>query len=79
MTEKVIKTKEGVVVSNKMARTVVVFVERIIKHPRYSKVIRRGKKFYADCGDKKIEIGQKVKIEETRPMSKLKRWKVVAA
>jgi small subunit ribosomal protein S17 len=73
------KVREGVVVSNKMDKTVTVQVVRTFRHPTFSKVVTRGKKYYAHVDDqKKIEVGQKVKIEETRPLSKLKRWKVVA-
>lgn len=69
---------KGIVVSNKMDKTVVVKVERTIRHPQYSKVITRAKKFYAHNELKPLEIGQEVTIVETRPMSKLKRWRVVA-
>jgi len=71
------KVKEGVVVSNKMAKTVVVKVTRSCRHPIYGKVIDRAKKFYAHHELEKINVGDKVTIEETRPISKLKRWRVV--
>lgn len=71
------KVREGVVVSNKMQKTVTVRVERTVRHPRFEKVVTRGKKFYAHSEDPNIQIGQKVRIEETRPLSKLKRWRVV--
>ncbi len=71
------KVREGVVVSNKMQKTVTVFVERTIRHPTYSKVVTRGKKFYAHNEDSTIQVGQKVRIIETRPLSKLKRWRVL--
>jgi len=70
------KTKEGVVVSNKMDKTVTVRVDTRMAHPQYQKVITRGKKYYAHT-DEKLELGQTVRIEETRPLSKLKRWRVV--
>ena len=70
------KTREGVVLSNKMEKTVTVRVDRRMPHPRYGKVIVRSKKYYAHT-DKPLEIGAQVKIEETRPLSKLKRWRVV--
>ncbi|MCI5052123.1 MAG: 30S ribosomal protein S17 [Simkaniaceae bacterium] len=70
------KTKSGVVLSNKMDKTVTVRVSRRIKHPRYGKVITRWKKYYAHT-DKQLEVGQEVTIEETRPLSKLKHWRVV--
>lgn len=71
------KFKKGVVVSNKMDKTVVVQVERTLRHPQYGKVITRAKKFYAHNEDKPLQIGDEVTIVETRPMSKLKRWRVV--
>jgi small subunit ribosomal protein S17 len=71
------KVREGVVVSNKMQKTVTVKVERTIRHPTYSKVVTRAKKYYAHNEDKDIQIGQKVRIVETRPISKLKRWRVI--
>lgn len=72
------KTLTGIVVSNKMDKTVVVRVERRIRHPIYGKVIKRAKKIYAHNETKPLEIGQEVTVVETRPMSKLKRWRVVA-
>ena len=71
------KIKTGIVVSNKMEKTVVVKVERSIRHPIYGKVIKRAKKVYAH-NDSPLQIGDEVKIMETRPLSKLKRWRVVA-
>lgn len=71
------KTKTGVVTSNKMEKTVVVNVDRTLPHPRYGKVITRGTKFYAHNESEKLEIGDKVVITETRPLSKTKRWRVV--
>lgn len=73
------KRKEniGVVVSNKMDRTVVVSVTRKIRHEKYGKVIERSKKYYAHDESDAIETGQRVRIMETRPLSKLKRWRVV--
>jgi small subunit ribosomal protein S17 len=73
------KRKEniGIVVSNKMDKTVIVKVSRKIRHEKYGKVIERMKKYYAQDDSDAIEIGQKVRIMETRPLSKLKRWRVV--
>jgi len=71
------KTREGVVVSNKMNKTVTVMVERTFPHPRYKKVIRRGRKYYAHHEKGDLEVGKRVRIQETRPLSKLKRWIVV--
>ena len=71
------KENTGVVVSNKMDKTVVVKVTRKIRHEKYGKVMERSKKCYAHDDSDAIEIGQKVRIMETRPLSKLKRWRVV--
>lgn len=70
------KVKEGVVVSNKMQKTVTVKVDRKIRHPHYDKVIVRGKRYYAHTNEE-IPVGAKVVIAETRPLSKLKRWRVI--
>lgn len=72
------KTKKGVVISNKMDKTVVVKIERRMRDPRYGKVITRNKKVYAHNEARPLEIGDEVTIVETRPLSKLKRWRVVA-
>jgi small subunit ribosomal protein S17 len=71
------KIKEGVVVSNKMQKTVTVRVERTCKHPHFEKAIMRVKKYYAHVENNDIKVGQRVKIVETRPLSKLKRWRVL--
>ena len=68
------KVKEGTVVSNKMNKTVTINVERTLPHPRYKKIITRGKKYYAHNEKGDLKIGQRVRIRETRPLSKLKRW-----
>lgn len=75
--EKSRKLRTGTIVSNKMKNTLVVSVERTIQHPRYGKVIKRAKKFYAHTNRDDYNIGDTVTIAETRPMSKLKRWRVV--
>lgn len=72
------KVKKGIVVSNKMQKTVVVRVDRTFRHPIYGKTITRGKKFYAHNESTPLQVGDEVKIMETRPLSKLKRWRVVA-
>lgn len=72
------KVQKGVVVSNKMQKTVVVKVERTFRHPKYGKVVTRAKKFYAHHESTPLQIGDEVQIIETRPLSKLKRWRVVA-
>ena len=71
------KAKSGVVVSNKMNKTVVVDVKRKMPHPRYGKVIERSKKYYAHDESGELQIGDAVVIMETRPISKTKRWRVV--
>ena len=72
------KVREGIVVSNKMQKTVTVRVERTIRHPHFHKVIARAKKYSAHAENSKdIPEGKRVKIVETRPLSKLKRWRVV--
>ncbi len=71
------KVKRGVVLSNKMNKTVVVNVDRTYRHPQYGKVITRGKKYYAHNESKPLQVGDTVDIVETRPLSKLKRWRVI--
>lgn len=70
------KEKEGVVVSDKMDKTVVVRVTRQLRHPLYGKLIKKWKKYYAHDEDNQAKEGQVVKIMETRPLSKLKNWRV---
>ena len=70
------RTKVGVVVSNKMQKTVVVAVENLVKHGMYQKYIKRTNKFLAHNEDPAVNIGDRVLIEETRPLSKRKRWNV---
>ncbi len=67
----------GTVVSDKTDKTVVVKVERKVKHPLYGKIIRRSKKYHAHDEDNSFKVGETVRIEETRPLSKLKNWKVI--
>jgi small subunit ribosomal protein S17 len=71
------KTRTGVVVSNKMDKTVVVAVERRLRHPVYGKVVRRNPRFYAHDGKNECNEGDLVRIAESRPLSKTKRWRVV--
>lgn len=71
------KVRIGTVVSNKMDKTIVVAVEDLVKHPLYGKRIRRTKKFKAHDEHNQCAIGDKVKIMETRPLSKEKRWRLV--
>jgi small subunit ribosomal protein S17 len=69
--------KVGIVTSNKMQKTVVVTVERQVKHPLYKRVVRRSKKFMAHDEKNECHPGDTVRIEETRPLSARKRWRVV--
>ncbi|MDR2539197.1 MAG: 30S ribosomal protein S17 [Chlamydiales bacterium] len=71
------KIREGVVISSKMQKTVKVRVDRTYRHADYNKVITRGKIYYAHVKEGIIEVGKRVKIIETRPTSKLKRWHVL--
>ena len=71
------KVITGTVVSNKMEKTVVVAVERMVIHPRYKRIIRRTRKFKAHDAENTCHIGDKVKLVETRPLSKEKHWRVV--
>ena len=71
------KSCVGKVVSNKMTQTVVVEVTRLVRHPVYQKVIRKSEKFKAHDVALKPAVGDEVRIEETRPISKDKRWRVV--
>jgi len=70
------KTLVGVVVSDKMDKTVVVKVERIVKHPLYNKFIKLSAKYKAHDDDNSCKVGDRVMIVESRPLSKDKRWKV---
>ncbi|MBW3628975.1 MAG: 30S ribosomal protein S17 [Gemmatimonadetes bacterium] len=73
------KTRVGTVVSDKMNKTVVVVVERRYAHPLYGKQVTRTKKYHAHDENDEYRIGDVVRIMETRPLSKLKRWRVVEA
>jgi len=70
-------TKVGRVVSDKMDKTVVVAVDYLKPHPLYRKIIRRTKKFHAHDEHNECKVGDTVRIEETRPLSRTKRWRVV--
>jgi small subunit ribosomal protein S17 len=71
------KERIGKVVSNKCDKTITVLVERKVKHPLYGKFIRRSKKFMAHDADNACHEGDRVKIMETRPLSKNKRWRLI--
>lgn len=74
------RTKTGIIVSNKMLKTLVVLVTVYKRHPKYNKRYQVSKKFYAHCDDSSAyQIGDEITIAETKPISKLKRWKVVDA
>lgn len=70
------KTQVGVVVSDKMDKTIVVRVSHLVKHPVYNKYIKRSVKYKAHDGDNSCKVGDRVLIVESRPLSKDKRWKV---
>ena len=70
------KTREGVVVSDKMTKTRVVKIERVYRHPRYERVITRSKRLKAHDETNASKVGDRVLIEETRPLSKDKRWRI---
>ena len=71
------KTRIGVVTSNKMTKTITVEVERKVKHPIYGKFVKKSTRFHAHDDKNECSIGDVVKIMETRPLSKTKRWRVV--
>ena len=72
------KTFEGIVKSDRMQKTRVVLIERVYRHPRYERVIKRTKKLKAHDETNKSRVGDRVLIEETRPMSREKRWRIRA-
>ena len=71
------KSRVGVVVSNKMTKTISVKVERRLQHPLYGKSVKMSKKFMAHDESNDANIGDKVRISETRPLSKNKRWRLI--
>jgi small subunit ribosomal protein S17 len=71
------KTRIGVVTSNKMTKTITVQVERKVKHPIYGKFVKKSTKFHAHDEKNEASIGDLVRIMETRPLSKTKRWRLV--
>lgn len=70
------KTREGTVVSNKMDKTAVVAVVTRVPHPKYNKMVLRTTKLHAHDETNDVNIGDKVRVMETRPLSKLKRWRI---
>jgi small subunit ribosomal protein S17 len=71
------KQRTGEVISNKMTKTIVVRVERRFPHPRFKKVVTAYKKLYAHDEKSEAKVGDRVRIEETRPLSRTKRWRLV--
>src|SRR5712672_4584918 len=71
------KERQGEVISNKMAKTIIVRVERRFPHPKFKKVVTGYKKLYAHDEKAEAKVGDRVRIEETRPLSRLKRWRLV--
>ncbi|MBO2524522.1 MAG: 30S ribosomal protein S17 [Bacteroidales bacterium] len=71
------KVREGLVTSNKMDKTIVISVERRLKHPKYGKFLKRTTKLMAHDEKNDCNIGDKVRVMETRPLSKSKRWRLV--
>jgi len=71
------KVREGVVVSNKMNKTIVISIVERVRHPKYAKFVSRTKKLYAHDEANDAQIGDRVRVMETRPMSKQKRWRLV--
>lgn len=70
------KTRQGIVVSDKMDKTVVVRVERLVQHPMYRKYVRQRKKYKVHDPENRCRLGDRVSIIETRPLSKEKNWRV---
>ncbi|MCO5230075.1 MAG: 30S ribosomal protein S17 [Chitinophagales bacterium] len=71
------KTRTGKVSSNKMDKTITVIVVRKLKHPKYGKFVKKSKKFHAHDENNEAQVGDLVKIMETRPLSRTKRWRMV--
>ena len=70
------KVREGIVVSDAMQATVVVAVVERVRHPRYGKTVQRTKKLYVHDAEDSAKVGDRVRVQETRPYSKLKRWRL---
>ena len=71
------KVREGLVVSTEMDKTAVVAIVERVRHPRYVKTVQRTKRLYAHDPNNELRVGDRVRVSETRPMSKQKRWRVV--
>ncbi|MBF2026468.1 MAG: 30S ribosomal protein S17 [Oscillatoriales cyanobacterium C42_A2020_001] len=72
-----VKERVGLVVSDKMEKTVVVAVENRAAHPKYGKIVAKTKRYKAHDEENKCKIGDRVRIQETRPLSRTKRWQVI--
>jgi small subunit ribosomal protein S17 len=71
------KVREGLVTSDAMDKTIVVTVIEQVRHPRYRKTVQRRKKLHTHCEDDTVKVGDRVRVMETRPLSKQKRWRLV--
>ncbi len=71
------KVRDGTVVSSAMDKTAVVSVIERVRHPRYAKTVQRTKRLYAHDEGNDVQVGDRVRVQETRPLSKLKRWRIV--
>jgi small subunit ribosomal protein S17 len=71
------KVREGLVASSAMDKTVIVSVVERVRHPRYAKTVQRTKRLYAHDENNEVRVGDRVRVQETRPLSKLKRWRIV--
>lgn len=71
------KVREGLVTSTSMDKTVVVAVVERVRHRRYAKTVQRTRKVYAHAPENDVRVGDRVRVQETRPLSKLKRWRIV--
>lgn len=77
LTRNLRKTRIGIITSDKMEKTITVSVERRVKHPLYGKFMKKTKKYHAHDEDNTARIGDRVRIMETRPLSRSKRWRLV--
>lgn len=71
------KVREGVVISTSMNKTIIVKLIQRVSHPRYKKTVQKVKKLYAHDEREEAKVGDRVRVEETRPLSKLKRWRLI--
>lgn len=78
MTDKIVRTLQGTVVSDKMDKTITVLIERTVKHPIYGKIIKRSTKVHAHDENNECRIGDTVTVRECRPLSKSKTWMLVS-